>query len=131
MEMDEKLSSRVSSISYPMNFSAGHVFPPGLDHLSVDFSDVGRSSSLGFMDLLAIPDLGPSLFDFSSEQAVPGQLHQPTAVEKTTTSDTTAGNRPATPNTSSISSSSTEAPADEQQPKRARDDNDQVMDKKA
>lgn len=124
MEMDEKLSSRV-------NFSTSHVFfPSSLDRLSIDFSDVGRASSLGFMELLGIPDLGPSLFNFSSNHPAP-QLDQLTVLlEKTTTSDTTAVNPPATPNTSSITSSSPEAPADEQQPKRARDDNDQVMDKK-
>lgn len=123
MEMDEKLSSRVST--------SHHVFPSNLDLLSVDFSNVGRASSLGFMELLGIPDLGSSLFDFSSKHAVPGQLDQQTVLlEKTTTSDTAAGNPPATPNTSSISTSSTEAPADEQEPKRDRDENDQVMDEK-
>ncbi|KAK3018597.1 hypothetical protein RJ639_004929 [Escallonia herrerae] len=93
----------------------------------------GSSSSLGFMDMLGIgQDFGPSWFDLLQTPLTPPQaLPSPasSAVPESMTSEVV--NTPATPNSCSISSSSTEAANEENQCKAAEEeDQDQEKAKK-
>lgn len=67
------------------------------------------SSSLGFMELLGIPDFNPSIFDILQASTTP--YVEPT---RSTSEVLMMNNQPTTPNSSSISSESSVAPNDEQ-----------------
>lgn len=67
--------------------------------------DLAATGSIGFMELLGLEELAPSIFDLLPPLSLP-----PTSLPES--SD--AGNPPATPNSSSISSMSTEAANEEQ-----------------
>ncbi|OVA16746.1 DNA-binding WRKY [Macleaya cordata] len=83
--------------------------PSIFDMSSNDHGDQQRGS-LGFMDLLGIQDFSPSLFDMI-QQPLSAQSPPPPPPPVSETSEVT--NLPATPNSSSISSSSNEATTDE------------------
>ncbi|XP_068660282.1 WRKY transcription factor 23-like [Aristolochia californica] len=114
--METENSNEISSFADQISSS----FPfPSIFDLAGDVAAPGKSS-LGFMELLGIQDLGdPPVFDFPEPTAAP-QFPE--------SSDIT--NLPATPNSSSISSSSTEA-ATEDQPKTVVEEEDQEKTKKA
>lgn len=91
-------------------------FSGGLFDFPGDISGVGKtSSSMGFMELLGFQDLTTPVFDFPPPP--------PPATSLPESSD--MGNLPATPNSSSISSSSTEA-ANEEQAKVAEGEVEEV-----
>lgn len=83
-----------------------------------DFSE-GEKSSLGFVELLGVQDMSPSLFEYfpvqttTSTPVVP-PLEAPIPSSTTTKESSEALNQPATPNSSSISSASSEALNEEQ-----------------
>ncbi|XP_050235986.1 WRKY transcription factor 23 [Mercurialis annua] len=89
----------------------------------------GDKSSLGFLELLGMQDFGsvsPSVFDVF-QQAVPcknGGVNTPVVVTKMESADGLV-NQPATPNSSSISSASSEALNDEVLPILAVDNNEE------
>lgn len=80
----------------------------GIFDLPGDVPASGKSS-MGFMELLGIQDLGSSIFDLPP---LSPHLPQPPPTSVPESSD--AANPPTTPNSSSISSSSTEAANEEQ-----------------
>ncbi|CAL5425879.1 unnamed protein product [Camellia sinensis] len=85
---------------------------PFLDQFSVvGMLELGEksSSSLGFMELLGIPDFNPSIFDMLQASTTP--YVEPT---RSTSEVLMMNNQPTTPNSSSISSESSVAPNDEQ-----------------
>ncbi|KAK2990214.1 hypothetical protein RJ640_014666 [Escallonia rubra] len=93
----------------------------------------GSSSSLGFMDMLGIgQDFGPSLFDLLHTPLTPPQaLPSPASSVMPESMTSEVVNTPATPNSCSISSSSTEAANEENQCKAAEEeDQDQEKAKK-
>ncbi|XP_068663371.1 WRKY transcription factor 23-like [Aristolochia californica] len=112
--METENSTEISSFADQISTS----FPfPSIFDLAGDVAAPGKSS-LGFMELLGIQDLGdPPVFDF------PEPTPAPLAPES---SDIT--NRPATPNSSSISSTSTEA-ATEEQPKTVVEEEQEKINK--
>lgn len=75
-----------------------------------DFSE-GEKSSLGFMELLGIQDCSPSLFDFPQAPSMASSAPRPVTTVK---EGSEVLNQPATPNSSTISSASSEAVNDEQ-----------------
>lgn len=94
--MEETLGSSL----FVEHISDGFPFPGIFD------SSEGEKSSLGFMELLGIQDYSPSLFDLPQA---------PAALPVTTGKEgSEVLNQPATPNSSSISSASSEAVNDEQ-----------------
>ncbi|KAL5791972.1 hypothetical protein ACOSP7_000566 [Xanthoceras sorbifolium] len=93
-----------------------------LDHVSAgfplqgifDFAE-GEKSSLGFMELLGVQDFGSSLFDMvQTPSTVPALSSSPNPTVVTKMESPDLLNQPATPNSSSISSASSEAVNDEQ-----------------
>ena len=76
-----------------------------------DLSSERETMPLGFMDLLGVQDLSPPLFD--KAQQVPSLVTQPLNPSSTKIESPEVFNQPATPNTSSISSASSEAVNDE------------------
>ena len=76
-----------------------------------DLSSEGDTIPLGFMDLLGVQDLSPPLFD--KAQQVPSLVTQPLNPSSTKIESPEVFNQPATPNSSSISSASSEALIDE------------------
>lgn len=83
-----------------------------------DFCE-GEKSSLGFMELLGVQDISPSLFDFPVQTTTTSTLVEPPSavpnpISTTTKESSEALNQPATPNSSSISSASSEALNEEQ-----------------
>lgn len=82
-----------------------------------DFCE-GEKSSLGFMELLGVQDISPSLFDFPVQTTTSTLVVPPSVVPNPTSTITKesseALNQPATPNSSSISSASSEALNEEQ-----------------
>lgn len=80
------------------------------DQIPMGFFDVlgdGEKGSLGFMDMLGSQDYVPSLFDDLFQAAPPLMPQLPSPAS-------TVVNTPATPNSCSISSSSTEVANDDQ-----------------
>ncbi|KAK2649714.1 hypothetical protein Ddye_017203 [Dipteronia dyeriana] len=94
-----------------------------LDHVSAgfplqgifDFAE-GEKSSLGFMELLGVQDFGSSLFDMVQPppSTAPPSSSSPNPTVVTKMESPELLNQPATPNSSSISSASSEAVNDEQ-----------------
>ncbi|XP_022757846.1 probable WRKY transcription factor 23 [Durio zibethinus] len=80
-----------------------------------DLSSEGEKNSLGFMELLGVQDLfSPPLFDMAAQQVpslIATQPPNPTSTTKIESPE--VFNQPATPNSSSISSASSEAVNDE------------------
>ncbi|XP_052206351.1 probable WRKY transcription factor 48 [Diospyros lotus] len=113
MEKEEELKRENSmansgfSDQIPTSFAlSGSIFDMPCD---------GEKSSLGFIDMLGIQDYSPSLFDLLQPTPVimpPQPLPSPASTVPESTSEVL--NTPATPNSSSISSSSTEAVNDDQ-----------------
>nr|URH10331.1 WRKY15 [Phoebe bournei] len=97
---ETKNSAGIPSFSdqIPTTFSSSGIF----DLVS---GDLAATRSIGFMELLGLEELAPSIFDLLPPLSLP-----PTSLPES--SD--AGNPPATPNSSSISSMSTEAANEEQ-----------------
>lgn len=94
--------------SFPDQIPTSYPFSGGLFDLPGDISGP-RRSSMGFMELLGFQDLAPpppSMFDFPPPPPPPATTSLPEPSDM--------GNLPATPNSSSISSSSTEAANEEQ-----------------
>ncbi|KAG9457799.1 hypothetical protein H6P81_002307 [Aristolochia fimbriata] len=107
--METENSTEISSFADQIStssFAFSSIFDLAGDHVGAGAP--GKSgSSLGFMELLGIQDLGdPPAFDFPEPAP---------ALQVPESSDIT--NLPATPNSSSISSSSTEAATEERQQK--------------
>ncbi|OVA13588.1 DNA-binding WRKY [Macleaya cordata] len=137
MEMENMMigtttSSFSDQIASSTNYPLSSIF-------DMPFEADQKGSSLGFMDLLGIQDLCPSIFDFLQQppSSVPPPPHQPppptSSVPPPSLTETSEVlNFPATPNSSSISSSSTEATNDEQQTKAIleQDQEDQEKTKK-
>lgn len=71
-----------------------------------------EKSSLGFMELLGVQDMCSSLFDFASSSTPHPSAPNPPSTATKDCSE--AFNQPATPNSSSISSASSDAINDEQ-----------------
>lgn len=119
MERKEAVQTEntMASSSFPDNISAS--FPlQGMFDLSE-----GEKSSLGFMELLGIQDFGPSLFDMSQvPSTVPSSSPNP-IVTKMESPEML--NQPATPNSSSISSASSDAVNDEQVKVEEHEENQQ------
>ncbi|RWR94341.1 putative WRKY transcription factor 48 [Cinnamomum micranthum f. kanehirae] len=91
--------------SFPDQIPTNYPFSGGLFDFPGDISGAGKtSSSMGFMELLGFQDPTTPVFDFPPPP--------PPATSLPESSD--MGNLPATPNSSSISSSSTEAANEEQ-----------------
>jgi hypothetical protein len=90
-----------------------------------DFSE-GDKSSLGFMELLGVQDYSPSLFDSPHPPSMaPSAPLLPTAVKECSE----VLNPPATPNSSSISSASSEAVNDQEQTKAVDKEEDEQQEK--
>lgn len=126
-----KNSPRFSSFAQPMKTPSatsrtGFALPSFLDFAS--FDDAGgeflqSGSSVGFMDLLGLRDLVPTAPMFDSPHAEPPSLPSPPspALPESTSE---VLNAPATPNSSSLSSSSTQLappPDDHETPIPTRD----------
>ncbi|TYJ22589.1 hypothetical protein E1A91_A08G135800v1 [Gossypium mustelinum] len=71
----------------------------------------GENMPLGFMELLGVQDLNPPLFDMGQQQAPSAVVNQ--ALNPCSTKNEGFNYQPATPNSSSISSASSEAVNDE------------------
>ncbi|XWS31847.1 hypothetical protein CRYUN_Cryun23aG0111200 [Craigia yunnanensis] len=76
-----------------------------------DLSSERQTMPLGFMELLGVQDLSPPLFD--TVQQVPSLVTQPLNPSSMKIESPEVFNQPATPNSSSISSASSEALIDE------------------
>lgn len=100
-----KTEEAVGSSSFSDNMTDGCPFS-GI----FDFSE-GEKSSLGFMELLAVQDCSPSLFDLPQAPSMTPSAPLPATTVKECSE---VLNPPATPNSSSISSASSEAATDEQ-----------------
>nr|QWQ79534.1 WRKY transcription factor protein 16 [Zanthoxylum armatum] len=116
-----------SSLSlFPDNSSTGSQFQ--------GISDIyeGEKSSLGYMELLDIQDFGSSslLFDMVSVQASSTSPPNPTTLKVTKMESCELLNHPATPNSSSISSASSEPVNDEQVKVEEHEENNQQKTKK-
>lgn len=100
-----KIESIVGSSTFPDYIQSSYPFPGVFDFCE------GDKSSLGFMELLGMQDFSPSMFDVLQ---VPSMV-QPAASNPVVTKveSPEALNQPATPNSSSISSASSEALNDE------------------
>ncbi|KAG2693288.1 hypothetical protein I3760_01G088500 [Carya illinoinensis] len=101
IKMEETLGSSVFAEHIPEGFPFSGIF---------DFSE-GEKSSLGFMELLGIQDYSPSLFDLPQAPSMASSAPLPVTTVK---EGSEVLNQPATPNSSSISSASSEAVNDEQ-----------------
>ncbi|KAA8549066.1 hypothetical protein F0562_000750 [Nyssa sinensis] len=102
---------------------------PFSDHITdmLDFSYEGEKSSLGFVELLGFQDFSPSIFDILQ---VPLPSMEPSAATQTSAVPAASSeilNQPMTPNSSSISSESSDAPNDERT--KAVDEEDQQQQK--
>ncbi|KAF3436562.1 hypothetical protein FNV43_RR23654 [Rhamnella rubrinervis] len=110
IKMEDKYT--IGSSSFSESISSSYPFSAMFDFCE------GEKSSLGFMELLGVQDISPSLFDFpvqttTSTLVVP-PLAVPNPTSTTTKESSEALNQPATPNSSSISSASSEALNEEQ-----------------
>lgn len=98
------------------NFVGSPTFSSTTDHVQTSypfmqgFDFVDDKSSLGFMELLGVQDFSPSLLDMIQVPIPPAQAPN---VQVVTESPPELLNQPATPNSSSISSASSEGLNDE------------------
>ncbi|XWS46540.1 hypothetical protein CRYUN_Cryun14cG0076500 [Craigia yunnanensis] len=102
VKMEDVMGNSSFSDYIANNFSLQSIF---------DLSE-GERIPLGFMELLGVEDLSPPLFDMAAEQ-VPSLAIQPPNPTSTKIESPEVFNQPATPNSSSISSASSEAVNDE------------------
>ncbi|KAF5455413.1 hypothetical protein F2P56_024990 [Juglans regia] len=107
MERNEviKMEETIGSSLFSDHISEGYPFS-GI----FDFSE-GEKNSLGFVELLGIQDYSPSLFDSPQAPSMAPSAPLPATTVKECSE---VLNQPATPNSSSISSASSEAVNDEQ-----------------
>ncbi|KAF8401296.1 hypothetical protein HHK36_012229 [Tetracentron sinense] len=101
METQNLIGASTFPDQIPTTFSLSSIF---------DMPCEGEKGSLGFMELLGIQDLSPSIFDLLQTTSIPPQ---PSALTSCRPESSELLNLPATPNSSSISSSSTEAANEE------------------
>ncbi|PON45000.1 LOW QUALITY PROTEIN: WRKY domain containing protein [Trema orientale] len=123
--MDEKKREVIKMIkadntSFSEAISSGFPFSSAFDS-----SEFGEKGSLGFMDLLGVTDYFPtpiSMFDFPAlaSSNIPTSTTTATTKKEAMVSTDALSNQPATPNTSSISSASSEALNEEQTKTAAR-----------
>ncbi|KAF8387662.1 hypothetical protein HHK36_026327 [Tetracentron sinense] len=117
MENENLIGNVTFPDQIPTSFSLSSLF---------DMSCEDEKDSLGFMDLLGIKDFSPSVSDLLH---IPLMAPPPRSTQMSTLVESSEVlNLPATPNSSSISSLSTEAPKDEQS--IAVDEEDQENTKK-
>lgn len=130
LKTENSMANSTFSDEIPSSFALPSIFD-----MPCDQGDHQKGSSLGFVDMLGIQDYNPSLFDWFSApmmpqpQPQPQQLQQPLPSPTSTVPESSeVVNTPATPNSSSISSSSNEA-ANEGQTKAGGDEDDQDQEK--
>ncbi|XVE73468.1 hypothetical protein DITRI_Ditri11bG0120200 [Diplodiscus trichospermus] len=102
VKMEDVFGSSSFSDYIANNFPLQNIF---------DLSSEGEKVPLGFLELLGVQDLSPPLFD--TAQHVPSLPTQPLNPSSTKIESPEVFNQPATPNSSSISSASSEAVNDE------------------
>ncbi|KAA8527353.1 hypothetical protein F0562_034932 [Nyssa sinensis] len=121
LKTDNSMANSTFSDQIPTSFALSGIF---------DMPCEGEKGSLGFVDMLGmgIQDYSPSLFDLFQTPLMPPQPVPSPA--STIPESSEVVNTPATPNSSSISSSSTEAPNDEQNKIAEEEDQDQEKTKK-
>ena len=121
MKTENSMANSTFSDQIPASFP----FPSSFFDMSYEV----EKGSLGFLDLLGVPDYCPSLSDLLQTPLPPQSLITSPASSAPPESSEVV-NAPATPNSSSISSSSTEAANDDQTKAPEEDDQDQEKNKK-
>ncbi|KAL6966022.1 hypothetical protein U1Q18_029918 [Sarracenia purpurea var. burkii] len=114
LDTENSMANLIFTDQIPTSYALSGIF---------DMPCEGEKGYLGFIDMLGIQDYGPSLFDLFQTPVMPPQpLPSPVS---TVPESSDVVNTPATPNSSSLSSSPTEAGNDDQTKTIVEEEQDQ------